>query len=256
MNFRCNIKYSFIIVSILRIDCCVSPALYPFYPSENERIVIVVDVFRASSSICSALAAGAVAVRPVKSLEEAERAKQQGELVGAERDTIKCDFADFGNSPSDYKPEILNGKTVFFTSTNGTRAIELASTDSTEVLVGAFVNLSAVANYCISSKKDILVLCSGWRNKFNKEDTLFAGALAEILTEKENFTANSDAIKVAMEMWHTAKPNILAYLSDSEHIARLLKWNLQRDIDFCLTIDRLNILPKYEFKTRILKNFC
>jgi 2-phosphosulfolactate phosphatase len=239
----------------MNVDCCFSPALYPFYPSDNERIVVVVDVFRASSTICSALAAGAAAVCPVESLEAAEHAKRQGELVGAERDTIKCDFADFGNSPSDYKPEIVAGKMVVFTSTNGTRAIELASKDTNEILVGAFVNLSAVANYCISSGKDVLVLCSGWRNKFNKEDPLFAGALADILTGTEFFTANSDAIKVAMEMWHAAKPNILAYLSDSEHIARLMKWKLQHDIDFCLTINRLNVLPKYEKSTRLLKNF-
>lgn len=237
----------------MTIDCCFSPALYPFYPADNERIVIVVDVFRASSSICAALAAGAAAVHPLKSLEEAERAKQRGELVGAERDTKKCSFADFGNSPSDYKAEIIAGKEVFFTSTNGTCAIELAVADSAEVLVGAFVNLSAVADYCVASKKDVLVLCSGWRNKFNKEDTLFAGALAEILTEKNAFQAKSDSIAAAMELWQRAKSNVRAYLDDSEHIARLVKWNLECDIDFCLTLNKLNVVPKYDFRAQVLK---
>jgi 2-phosphosulfolactate phosphatase len=149
--------------NIMTIDCCFSPNLYSCYPSDNEQIVVVVDVFRASSTICSALAAGAAAVRSVASLEVAEQAKRNGELVGAERNTIKCDFADFGNSPSDYKPEIVAEKTVVFTSTNGTQAIELAANDNTEILVGTFVNLSAVANYCMASKKNVLVLCSGWR---------------------------------------------------------------------------------------------
>ncbi|MCL1867615.1 MAG: 2-phosphosulfolactate phosphatase, partial [Paludibacter sp.] len=171
-----------------KVDICFSPALYPYYSENEENIVVVVDVFRATTTICAAFAAQAAAVRPVKSLQQAQEAKRQGGIVGAERDADKCDFADFGNSPFDYMSEKLRGKTLIFTSTNGTRAIETAQ-NAEKIIIGAFVNLQTVADFCIESNRNVLVLCSGWKNRFCIEDALFGGALAEILM-KNNFTAN------------------------------------------------------------------
>jgi len=96
------------------LNICLSPALYPFYKKENDT-VIVVDIFRACTTICTAFANGASAIIPVADIEEAKRYKSQGYPVGAERNTQKCDFADFGNSPFDYTREKVEGKEIVFT---------------------------------------------------------------------------------------------------------------------------------------------
>jgi 2-phosphosulfolactate phosphatase len=236
---------------IKKFDICFSPALYPYY-SENEKetIVVVVDIFRATTTICAAFAAQAAAVRPVKSLQQAQDAKAQGEIVGAERNADKCDFADFGNSPLDYTPEKLREKTLIFTSTNGTRAIEAAQ-NAENVLIGAFVNLYAVADFCLKSDKNVLVLCAGWKNRFCIEDTIFGGALAEILM-KNNFTANSDSVVVAQNLWQQAKGNIFDFIKNTEHFARLQKRFLNRDIEFCLQMNTINLLPILNKKLNLI----
>jgi len=120
----------------MELDICFSPALYPFYRKENDT-VIVVDVFRASATLCAMLANGASAVITVADIEEAKQYKSRGYLVGAERNARQCDFADFGNSPYDYTREKVAGKEVVFTTTNGTRAIDAAK-NAKQLFVGTF----------------------------------------------------------------------------------------------------------------------
>ena len=146
----------------MKIDVCFSPALYPVYHNP-EAIVVVVDVFRATTTMAA-------------TVEEAEAYKAKGWLVGAERNVKRCGFADFGNSPFDYTAEKVSGKDIVFTTTNGTRAITIAKS-AFRVITGAFINLQAVAGYCVCHKRDVVVLCSGWQDKVNIEDTLFGGAL-------------------------------------------------------------------------------
>ncbi|MDR1652268.1 MAG: 2-phosphosulfolactate phosphatase [Prevotellaceae bacterium] len=235
-----------------KIECCFSPALYPYYADNEDSIVVVVDIFRATTTICTAFAAGAVSVRPVSSVQEAKKAKSEGQLVGAERNADKCDFADFGNSPYDYFPEKLRGKTLVFTSTNGTRAINAAA-GASDIIIGAFVNLLAVADYCLQKNKNVVALCAGWKNRFNIEDTLFGGALADILTERGNFSASSDAANVAINLWKQAKYDIFDFLKNTEHVARLQKRFLDKDIKYCLDINKFNILPRYDKMLNIIK---
>lgn len=234
------------------INICFSPALYPYY-SENEdkSIVVVVDVLRASTTICAAFAAGAAAVRPINSLEQAEQAKSHGNLVAAERNADKCDFADYGNSPFDYQRGKLNGKTLFFTSTNGTAAIETAK-NAAEIIIGAFVNLQTVADFCLKEDKNVLVLCAGWENRFNIEDTLFGGALIEILTANGDFSVNSDSAFVSQNLWMQAKDNIYSFLENSEHFVRLQKRFLEKDIHFCLKKNTINLLPVLDKSNNML----
>src|SRR5690554_6117377 len=133
----------------MKLELCPSPVLYPYYKSENDT-VIVVDVFRASATMCTMLNNGASSIIPVSSSEMAKQYKQKGFFVGAERRTKKCEFADFGNSPFDYTPDKVKGKEIVFTTTNGTRAIEVAS-ECKELFIGTFPNIDAVAERCIES---------------------------------------------------------------------------------------------------------
>lgn len=229
----------------MNVDVCFSPALYPYYRVNNETtIVVVVDIFRATTTMCAAFRNGVRSVIPVASIEEAEAYKAKGYLVGAERNVKRCDFADFGNSPFDYTAEKVGGKDVVFTTTNGTQAIEMAA-GCYSLAIGAFSNISALAEYCNQQGKDVMILCSGWNNRFNIEDSLFAGALSFLLKEKGAELA-SDAANVAYDMWMQAKPDIRTYIDRTEHIQRLLSNNLADSVEYCLTCDTVRLVPIFD----------
>jgi 2-phosphosulfolactate phosphatase len=229
----------------MKIDICFSPALYPYYTDNNaECIVIVVDIFRAATTMCAALKNGAEAIIPVASVEEAQAYKAKGYLVGAERNVKRCGFANFGNSPFDYTTEKVKGKDIVFTTTNGTQAIEVAG-DAYALIIGAFSNISAVVDFCIEAGKDVVVLCAGWNNRFSTEDTLYAGAVAKRLLDK-GYTCASDAVRVALSMWRDAEPDLRDYIGHTEHIKRLEANNLQDSVNYCLTEDTVKLVPVYD----------
>ena len=232
----------------MKVDICFSPALYQYYADSNDKIVVVVDIFRATTTMCAAFKNGAVAIIPVASIEEAQVYKSEGYLVGAERNVKRCDFADFGNSPFDYTADKVKGREVVFTTTNGTQAIETAA-DAGILTIGAFSNISALADFCIEKQKNVIILCAGWNNRFNIEDTLFGGALTKRLIYR-GYTSASDATLVALSMWDEATPDILSYIGRAEHVKRLEANNLQDSIEYCLTEDTVHLVPLYSKATK------
>jgi 2-phosphosulfolactate phosphatase len=232
----------------MKVEVCFSPVLYPFYANDNNHITVVVDIFRATTTMCAALKNEAGSIIPVASIKEAQDYKAKGYLVGAERNVKRCDFADFGNSPFDYTAGKVSGKDVIFTTTNGTQAIEMAK-DSDILTIGAFSNIDALVEFCVDKQKDVIVLCAGWNNRFNIEDSLFGGALARKLTDK-GYTPASDATQVALSMWKEALPDIRAYVDRTEHIKRLEANNLQDSVDYCLTKNTVNLVPIYNKETK------
>mgnify|MGYP000907434065 CR=1 FL=1 len=236
------------------LDLCPSPALYTYYQQENDT-VIVVDVFRASATMCAMLHNGAAAVIPVADIEEARRYKQEGFLVGAERKTRKCDFADFGNSPFDYAREIVAGREVVFTTTNGTQAIQAAK-GCGQLFVGTFSNIDAVLEASLRSSGRVVILCAGWNNRVNVEDTLFGGAFAARLLEKSEVTFGSDAIRIALALWQQAKGNPQGYLRQSDHYQRLIDHGAEGDAAYCLKMNTVHIVPSYDKQAGKLKLIC
>lgn len=234
----------------MKIDVCFSPALYPVYHNP-EAVVVVVDIFRATTTMAAAFSNGVRSIRPVATVEEAESYKTRGWLVGAERHVKRCVFADFGNSPFDYTPEKVAGQDVIFTTTNGTRAITIAKS-AYRVVTGAFINLQAVADYCLSLRRDVIVLCSGWQDKVNVEDTLFGGALADILLRTGLYTSGSDAALIARDMWTSNKDNLQAYLEPTDHVARLRANFLEDAIPYCLTLNLTDQVPELAIEQDIL----
>lgn len=233
----------------MKIDVCFSPALYPYYKEDGETIVVVVDIFRATTSMCMALNNGAASIIPVATVEEAKAYKDKGYLVGGERNVVKFEFGDFGNTPSEYTREKVEGKDVVISTTNGTHAIDMAE-DCSCLIIGSFSNISVVADFCISQQKNVLVLCAGWKDKFNLEDTLFGGALTEILVQKGGYNAHFDAAGVALAMWKDAKSDIMKYIANGEHMKRLEAHNLIDVAGFCVTPDTVKVLPVYDKKTK------
>ena len=237
-----------------KVTVCISPALYPFYAQKETRVIIV-DIFRATTCMCAAFNNGARSIRTVATVEEAIHYKEKGHLVAAERNVKKCDFADFGNSPFDFTHEKVADKEIIFTTTNGTRAIEMAL-DADEILIGAFSNITTLTNHCNSKKKNVLILCSGWNNRFCLEDTLFAGALTEKLIKTGKFCSDSDATLAALELWKIAQPDLLNYICSTEHYERLKSNGLENSVEYCLTEDTTPVLPVYNkiSNTFIFKN--
>lgn len=234
----------------MKIDVCFSPALYSGYHN-SDAIVVVVDIFRATTTIMTAFENGVKRIRPVATIEEAKDYKKQGWLVGAERNVKRCDFADFGNSPFDYTPDKVAGKEIAFTTTNGTRAIAIAQT-AYRVIIGAFINLRAVADYCLSHKRNVVVLCSGWQDKVNIEDTLFGGALTEALVSSGFFEIGSDAAMIARDMWLTNKDDLMAYLAPTDHMARLKANRLDDAVPYCLTLSCVDRVSELTIDNEVL----
>lgn len=223
-----------------KIEVCLTPALLDLYPIENS-IVVVIDILRATSSITYGIENGAEAIIPVMNVEDCLAYADQGYLLAAERNGEVVAGYDFGNSPFSYTAEKVAGKTIVLTTTNGTKAMHLAQERADQVIVGSFLNLSAVCEYLKKANKDVLLLCAGWKDNFNLEDTLFAGALVEQL--QGDFTVGDDSSVAALDMYQLAKGDLRGYLQKSSHNHRLIKLNIEEDVRFCLKIDVCKAIP-------------
>ena len=225
-----------------KIEVCYSPALFPFYEN-REAVVVVTDILRASSAIVTAFMNGVERIIPVGTLEEARAYKERGFMVAAERDGIVRDFADFGNSPYNFSAERVKGKEIVYSTTNGTNAIHLASSGQ-QVLIGAYLNITALASHIIESGNDLLILCAGWKNKFNLEDTLFAGALSKLVLEDEHFHTICDATLGAMDLYGAAEGDMMAYIEKVAQRHRLKKNKLDDVIGYCNEHDLTELITE------------
>lgn len=224
------------------IEVCLSPILIPSYKIDG-RIVVVIDIFRATSSICYGIENGATEIIPVASVEECMSYDGKGYLLAAERNGEVVNGFDFGNSPFSYTKEKVADKKVVLTTTNGTHAIQQAKA-ADKIIIGSFLNLDSLCEWLALQNQDVLLLCSGWKNKFNLEDTLFAGAVVHKL--KDDFNHYCDAAIAAEDMYLLAKDNLRKYLYKSSHSQRLKELNIEDDIQFCLKQNICKAIPVLE----------
>jgi 2-phosphosulfolactate phosphatase len=225
-----------------KVEVVLSPALFPAYFESADCTVVVIDVFRATSAICAAFESGVQGVIPVANLEAAIKYKSEGYSVGAERNAEVVDGFDFGNSPLGFRDGKFKGETIVLTTTNGTKAVDIAKTAS-NVVIGSFANLSAICDYIEKVDKDVLLFCAGWKDRFNLEDTLFAGAVAQRITKNLRFQDISDSTIAAMNMYEAAKDDMYNFLGSSSHRKRLSRLNMEEDVIYCLSIDKTDIVP-------------
>jgi len=228
----------------MKIDACFSPHLYPVYKGD-DTIVVIIDVLRATSAICAAFEHGVEKIIPVASIDEARTYKEKGFLVGAERNGVPVDGFDFGNSPFHYMGDHVKGKTIVLTTTNGTQAIEAAK-DAYKVVIGSFLNIDSLCSWLIDENKDIILLCSGWKNKFNLEDAVFAGAVTDEISNRSEEYNLGDACLALKYLYKMAKENPNKFLTHSSHKERLSALNLKEDVRYCLTPNQTKIIPIYK----------
>jgi 2-phosphosulfolactate phosphatase len=214
------------------------------YEPERHKssIVVIIDILRATSAICSAFANGVKSIIPVESIGEAKDYKSRGYLVAAERDGIILDFADFGNSPFNFTRDKIEGRTLVYSTTNGTGIIKLASS-AAYVVIGSFLNITALTGWLLEKDQDVILFCAGWKNRFNLEDSVCAGAFAEKLMDSRHFDTICDSTKAAIDLWGLAKNDLRRYIDKAAHRSRLKTNGLDDCIDFCLTPDYTDKIP-------------
>ena len=227
------------------LNTVLSPRLLDIYGVSNA-IVVVIDVFRATSTIATALYNGATRVIPVDSVDQCISIGQQtGGITAGERDGKVIEGLSYGNSPAEYPRSFVEGKTLVLTTTNGTRLLHMAlKNGAAEVVTGSFPNLSAVCEHLVAQKKNVILGCSAWKDKFNLEDTLFAGAVIERI--KEHFTIHCDSSLMAADLYSLHKQDMHSFIRRTTHWHRLASYGLEYDLEYCVTPDVANILPFYK----------
>ena len=173
--------------------------------------------------------------------------RRRGFLVASEKDGVQLDFADFGNSAFSFTRDSIGGKTLVYCTTNGTRALEIAKSASS-IAIGAFINISALTAWLARQQKNVVILCSGWKNKFCLEDTLFAGALTERLLETGLFDSDCDSASASIDLWSLAEGDVLAYVEKAAHRHRLKRLELDDVIPYSFECDQVTVVPVFDGK--------
>jgi len=225
-----------------KVFTCFSPLWYHLFADCGNNVAII-DVMRATTSICAAFEAGAKAIVPVGSIEDAKKAKDSGYILAAERDGVILDFADFGNSPDAFTPERVKDKIIAYSTTNGTQAINMAAKFNKNVSIAAFVNISSVSNYLLSQDGDVVLLCAGWKDRFCIEDSLCAGAIAQKLIASGKFETICDSTIACIDLWDLAKDDLMSYIEKSSHRHRLKGIVSDDVIKLCHTQDIMTVVP-------------
>jgi 2-phosphosulfolactate phosphatase len=233
--------------------------LAPVVPEDQllDRTVVVIDVLRATTTLVYAFAAGAKEVIPCATVENAREIAAQlpdKPLLGGERGGVRIEGFDLGNSPADYRPEMVAGRTIVFTTTNGAQAM-MKCRKSRRLLVAGFVNLSALVN-TVRDDPSIELLCAGTQGKITAEDVLLAGAITDRLigSAPGRFTLNDEAVLAALT-WQglhaetAAGDTLLQALRASQGGKNVAALGMSADIEVAAQVDTHAVIPVMDFET-------
>jgi 2-phosphosulfolactate phosphatase len=227
----------------------------------SETTCVVFDVLRATSSMITALANGAEAIMPCCEISDALEARKKNPqlLLAGERNGVRItskltgsiDF-DLGNSPREFTRTKVSGRTIAITTTNGTRALR-ACANAKNVLLGSFLNLSAVATaLTLEVSKELLIVCSGTHEQAAYEDVLGAGALCDLLSDFFELQEFTDSALMAIQIYQAAKTDLLAAMRTSRNGRRLMSLpDLRDDVEFCAQRDVFDLIAKLETDGKI-----
>jgi len=241
----------------------------PQFVAESDlagSVVVIVDLLRASTTICQALSAGAKCVVPSVEVDEtfakaSAHVQQNGNrseiLLGGERGGERIEGFDLGNSPTDYTADQVFGRTVLFTTTNGTKALAHARL-AERVLIGAAVNRKAIVEE-IAAAERINILCAGTGGKVTREDILAAGAIASQLEGDRNEWADAacrewqELLTTARALDRTPSEQFAVELQNTLGGKNLLALGFDDDLPHCAQLDTLNVVPELDRTTGQIK---
>lgn len=228
----------------MKIDVYFSPAVVDEAAVEG-RVAVVIDVIRATSTALEALANGAKTIIPTASTEEAVKLAsslgREDTLLCGERKGVKVEGFDLGNSPEEFRPEVVEGKQLVMTTTNGTRAL-LVAEGAERVLAASFMNVSAVVR-ALRGEEGLVLICAGRENRFALEDAICAGAIIRELSEGEEDPILNDAGRVALDMALKYSMNA-DFLRSTTAGEALLELGLEGDLELCASVDRHAMVPE------------
>jgi 2-phosphosulfolactate phosphatase len=224
------------------IEVVLTPALLPLY-QVTGKTVVVIDILRATSSMCVAFKTGVNKILPVSTPEECSLFKDFDFLCAAERNAVKLPGFDMGNSPFEFQNPLIKDRNIAFTTTNGTKAIKQSKElGAAQIVVGSFLNLDVICNWLLNQPNDIILLCAGWKDKVNLEDTLFAGAVIAQL--KNNITLHCDSGLMAEQLYISMKDSLEIDVRKSSHAQRFKALHAaEDDVQFCLQLNSAPVLP-------------
>lgn len=217
------------------------------YIKEEEmegKTTVVIDVLRATSVITTALYNGAIEVVATVEIEEALKYKDKNSILGGERKALKIEGFDLGNSPLEYNKNVVSGKRVILTTTNGTRTIN-KSIKSENILIGCMLNGKAVASKIIEYNKDAFIACAGTRGKFSLDDFICAGKILNDILNCIDVELDDFAM-AALLAYKDNKDDILSYVKNASHYKYLISIGLEEDIKYCFKEDLFDIVPQYK----------
>lgn len=212
----------------------------------RRRAVVVFDVLRATTSMVTALANGADRIVVFDSLDAARHVHAQPRdsrsslLCGEERCLKPADF-DLGNSPGGFEREVVEGKTIFMCTTNGTRAI-VAARGAAELFAAALVNATATAQHLARLGRDVTLLCSGTEGEVAPEDLIGAGAVVDRLCAVVPTTRVDDAARASRERFKSVRPDLLAALRDTRGGRNIIRAGLSGDIEVAARLDVYDVV--------------
>ncbi len=225
-----------------QVGVCITPELIHQFDFKDS-IAVVIDVLRATTSMCVALDYGANSIIPVVSIEECLSYQKEGFLAAAERQGEQIEGMDFGNSPYSFmNAQIIGNRDIVMSTTNGTQTIEAArKMGAEEILVASFANISVLVKYLKNKDKNVLLICAGWQGKPNLEDTIFAGAVVNKL--RSHFRLYEDAALIAETLFRSANRRKRYFLRNSSHYNRTLHLRIQKDVKYALRKDTHPVIP-------------
>jgi 2-phosphosulfolactate phosphatase len=229
----------------VRVDVALTPAaLEP--AALVGAVALVIDVLRASTTLVTALSHGCREVLPVAEVEEARRRARDlpGALLAGERGGDPPPGFDLGNSPLEFTPERVAGRTIVFTTSNGTRAL-LAARAATAVGVAALVNLSAAADWALGQRRNLVVVCAGELGTRSVEDEACAGLIVDRVVAAEPAARATEAAERAVAAARPYAKDLPRLAHDAPHARHLQDKGRGRDVTACLTLDTFTLVPAY-----------
>lgn len=208
------------------------------------KICIIIDVLRATSVMVTALHNGAEKIFPFKDIETIqERCRNLKNIIKCgERNALKIKGFDLGNSPLEFTKEVVQGKDIYMSTTNGTRAIE-NSLSADKIIICSFLNLHSVVERVLYYNKDITIICAGTDGKFSLDDALCAGLIIKDL-QKHTDVALDDTALALIRIAESHK-NIDEILEGSTHYSRLLSLGFERDMEHIFSVNKYSVVPEY-----------
>ncbi len=242
-----------------KVIVCPSPLFLKTLPVKGS-IVVVIDILRATTSMCVAFGNGASEIVPLESIDVCLSYREKGYLIAGERDGKMVEGFDMGNSPFSFMGEHIQNAKIAMTTTNGTKCIH-ASKQAYQVIIGAFVNMTQVVNYLIEQQRDVILLAAGWKDKMNLEDTAFGGAVA-IELENNGFIPTEDSTRIAMTLYDAMLKDKRFFIKNATQYDQIVGLNIIEDVKYCLKKDLHHVLPIFQkgklidaLKCNVEKNF-